>query len=116
MVIAAAASNMIVRGLFRDEAVLKVTKAEANCVNLSPGFAEQEPQVIERLHDAGLDDLDKLVREAKSVGDVRLWACSSSVAVAGVSEEDLIESLDGIRGLTTFLLKEIAEADQVLTF
>ena len=68
-----------------------------------------------RLAAQGLDDLPRLLREAREAGDVRLYACSSSMAICGVGLEDLIEGLE-VRGLTAFLLEDIASADRVLTF
>ncbi len=68
-----------------------------------------------RLAAQGLDDLPRLLGEAREVGDVRLYACSSSMAICGLRPEDLIEGVE-VRGLTAFLLEDVASADRVLTF
>ena len=63
----------------------------------------------------GLIDLPALLREVRETGDVRLYACSSSMAICGVRAEDLLDGVQ-VRGLTAFLLEEVAGADTVLTF
>jgi len=115
LILAAVASEVAVRVFFRDEAVWKLTKARAHELSLSEIYRGQEAEVAARLAAQGLDDLPRLLREAREAGDVRLYACSSSMAICGVRPEDLIEGLE-VRGLTAFLLEDIASADRVLTF
>ncbi len=115
LVLAAVGSELVVRVFFRDEAVWKLTKARVHESNLSEIYRGHEAEVAARLAAQGLDDLERLFREARELGDVRLYACSSSMAICGVRPEDLIEGLE-VRGLTAFLLEDIASADRVLTF
>jgi len=61
------------------------------------------------------DDLPGLFAEARRAGDVRLYACSSSMAICDVRPEDLLDGVE-VRGLTAFLLEDMALADEVLTF
>ncbi len=116
LIMAAVGSEIAVRVFFRDEAVLKVTKAGARELNLSEGYRGQEAAITERLKAQGLLDLPHLLREVKEIGDVRLYACSSSMAICGVGQEDLLEEMDEVRGIAAFLLEDVAEADRVLTF
>ncbi len=115
LLMAAAGSGLAVRVFFRDEAVLKVTKAGAGEINLSEIYRGQEREVRERLRAQELTDLAGLLAGIKESGDVRLFACSSSMAICGVRAEDLLEGIE-VRGLTAFLLEDIAAADKVLTF
>ena len=115
LLMAAVGSGLAVRVFFRDEAVLKVTKTGAQEINLSEIYRGQEGAVSERLAAQGLSDLPRLLREIKEAGDVRLYACSSSMAICGVQAEDLLDGIE-VRGLTAFLLEEVATADKVLTF
>ncbi len=115
LLMAAVSSGVAVRVFFRDEAVLKVTKTGAYAINLSEVYREQEAEVRERLSTLGLTDLPGLFRQVAELGDVRLYACSSSMAIWGVRAEDLLDGIE-VRGLTTFLLEEVATADKVLTF
>lgn len=115
LLMAAVGSGIAVRVFFRDEAVLRVTKTGAREINLSEAFRGQEGAVRDRLAAQGLADLPRLLREVEELGDVRLYACSSSMAICGVAAEDLLEGVE-VRGLTAFLLEEVATADKVLTF
>ena len=115
LLMAAAGSGLVVRVFFRDEAVLKVTKTGVQDIDLSEAYRGQESAVRERLAIQGLTDLPRLLREIQETGDVRLYACSSSMAICGVRAEDLLDGIE-VRGLTAFLLEDIAAADRVLTF
>ena len=114
-VLAAAVSDMKVRVLLPEEAAYMLTRSKIGKPVLS-GIAAEVPGLAARLSKAGLDDLHSLVREAKSQGDVRFMVCSSSFALFGLSEEDLLPEIDEVRGLTSFLLEEVSDADTVLAF
>ena len=116
LIMAAVSSEIAVRVFFRDEAVLKVTKVGAREVNLSDAYRGQEGAITERLTAQNLIDLPRLMRDVKEAGDVRFYVCSSSMAICGVSPKDLLDEIDEVRGLTAFLLEDVAEADRVLTF
>ena len=106
-----------VRVLFRDEAVLKLTRQRINAVDLSPAYGGLEPEVIARLQAADFVDLASYLRECKEHGDdVRLFACTSSMYVAGVREEDLVDAIDAPKSLADFLQEDLADATHVLTF
>lgn len=115
LLMAAVGSGVAVRVFFRDEAILKVTKTGAQEINLSDAYRGHEVEVRERLSAQELTDLPRLLREVKELGDVRLYACSSSMAICGVKAEELLDGIE-VRGLTAFLLEDVAAADKVLTF
>ncbi len=116
LLMAAAVSEIPVRVFFRDEAVLKLTKKRIGEFNLSEAYRGMEKQVRDNLIAFKVGDLQKLIREVKEQGDVKLYTCTSSMAICGVTFEDLIPEIDEPRGLTSFLLEEVEEADTVLTF
>jgi peroxiredoxin family protein len=115
LILAAVGSELVVRVFFRDEAVWKLSKARAHELNFSEVYRGHEPEIAARLAAQGLGDLPRLLSEAREMGDVRLFACSSSMAICGLHPEDLIEGVE-VRGLTAFLLEDVAAADRVLTF
>jgi len=115
LLMAAVGSGIAVRVFFRDEAVLKVTKTGAEVMNLSEAYRGHEARTRERLGAQELADLPRLLREVQAMGDVRLYACSSSMAICGVTAEDLLDGIE-VRGITAFLLEDVAAADKVLTF
>lgn len=117
MAMAAAVSEISVRIFFRDEAVLKLSKKHVKGVKLSEAFRGMESEVTKSLEKAGLADLQALLKEVKAQGDVKLYACTSSMAIAGITPADLIPEIDEPRGLTSFLLEEMSAPDTaILTF
>lgn len=116
LVMACMVSEIKVRLFFRDESVFKLTPKEAGRVNLTEFYKGQEAAVLERLKQNKLENLQSLLKEIKSKGDVRVAVCSSSLAICGLKHEDLIPEVDEVQGLTSFLLEEMSTADQVLTF
>lgn len=115
LLMAAAGSGVAVSVFFRDEAVLKVTKTGAREINLSDAYRGQEQAIRDRLSAQDLTDLPRLLQEVRDLGDVKLYACSSSMAICGVEAADLLDGVE-VRGLTAFLLEDVATADRVLTF
>ena len=116
LLMASVVSEIKVRVFVRDEAVFKMTKQGAQEINLSEAFRGKEAQVKERLVKHKLADLRQVLQEVKRQGDVKIAVCTSSMAICGVTQEELIPEVDEVRGLTSFLLEEMSEADQVLTF
>lgn len=116
LLMAAVHSEMKARVLFRDESVFRLTPANINKIELSGAYAADEAAVKLRMKKHELLDVLKLLRDIKASGDVKYYACSSSMAVCGLKQEDLIKEIDEIRGLPAFLLEDVAAADKVLTF
>lgn len=116
LLMAAVGSGGSVRVFFRDEAIFRITRDGAKTMRFSDGYRGREEAVRARLVQQGLDDLGALFAQVKEVGDARLWACSSSMAICGAKADELLPEIDGVRGLTAFLLEDVAAADHVLTF
>ena len=116
LLMAAVHSDIKVRVFFRDESVFRLTPATINKVELSAAYATQASGVQQRLKKMDLADVQKLCRDIKASGDVKYYVCSSSLAICGLKQEDLIPEVDEVRGLPAFLLEDIATADRVLTF
>ena len=116
LAMAAVGSGISVRLFVRDEAVLKVTKKGVVEINLSDAYRGDETAVRDRVERQGLADVPALLREMKELGDLKVYVCSSSLLIAGASAEDLIPEVDGVLGLTAFLLEDLASADRVLSF
>ncbi len=116
LLMAAVHGELRVRVLFRDEAVARLTPAKINAIELSPAYSGDVAGVTRRLKQHELLDVHKLCRDIKASGDVKYYVCSSSLAVWGLTREDLLPEIDEIRGLPTFLTEDVAGADHVLTF
>ncbi len=66
------------------------------------------------MKDKHAPDLLTLLRQGKEFGDLKIWACSMALDVAGLEMDHLVEDLfDGPLGLTKFLSD--AEAGQFVT-
>lgn len=115
LLMAAVGSGIAVRVFFRDEAMAALMRDGHRPLRLSDVYDGREAEVRARLAAQGLDDVPRLLREVRELGDVRLYACSSSMAIVGVNAADLIDGVE-VRGLTAFLLEDIAVSDEVLTF
>jgi len=113
---AAVHSELRVRVLFRDEAVLRLRRSSINVLELSDAYAQDRAGVEQRLKKHELADVQKLMRDIKQSGDVKYYVCSSSLAIGGVKQEELVPEIDEVRGLPAFLLEDVAAADRVLTF
>ena len=116
LLMASVHADIKTRVFFRDEAVFRLTPAAINRPELSSAYAHDASGVQQRLKKLDLTDLKKLLRDIKASGDVHYYVCSSSLAICGLKKEDLIEEIDEVRGLPSFLLEEVATADKVLTF
>ncbi|MHA2100449.1 MAG: DsrE family protein [Candidatus Kariarchaeaceae archaeon] len=56
----------------------------------------------------------EFIRQAKDI-DVEMYVCSPSLELNDMSEDDLIEEVDGVVG-GAYLIEKAAEADVVLNF
>ena len=116
LLMAAVHSDMKVRVLFRDESVFRLKPGRINKLEFSESYQEDRPGLERRLKEHDLTDLHKLCRDIKASGDVRYYACSSSLAISGLKREELIPEIDEVRSLAAFLSEDISTADKVLTF
>lgn len=116
ILMAAVHSDIKARVFFRDESIYRITPAKINALELSSAYAPDTQGVQQRLKKHELTDLHKLCRDIKASGDVKYYACSSSLAICGLKREELIPEIDEVRGLPAFLLEDVATADKVLTF
>lgn len=116
MVMAAAVCEMAVRIFFRDEAIYKLSRKKISELNLSEVYAGAEETLKKNYQSAGMVDLQKIIADVKTQGDVKLYTCTSSMALIGLTQEDLIPEIDEPRGLTSFLLEEMDDADMILSF
>ena len=116
LLMAAVHSEIKARVFFRDESLFRLTPAGIKELSLSDGYRAQHAEFAQRLKRHELDDLQALCRQIKESGDVKLYVCSSSLALSGLKREELIPEIDDVRGLPAFLLEDVAGADRVLTF
>ena len=115
LVMAAVHEDLKTRVLFRDASVFRLTPGNINRLELSEPYRRDAEGVQRRLAKLELTDLHKLCRDLKASGDVKYYVCSSSLAICGLTPEQLIPEIDEVRGLPAFLKEDVAVADTVLT-
>jgi peroxiredoxin family protein len=57
----------------------------------------------DRIKKVNVPSLPELLKMCKSTGNVKLYACSTTMAIMDVKKEDLIPEVDDIVGAATFL-------------
>ena len=78
-------------------------------------FFRDESIAAIRVETSPSDVAAALERLAAS-GDVHLTACSTSLYLWGITRQDLIPPIGGVRGLVAFLAEDVAGASSVLTY
>lgn len=96
-----------VRVFFRDESIPRIC-APVVARRLLGGAAGGKPLPSDR-------KLRQALHELAASGDVRLYACSSSLYVWGVSAQELLPGIT-VRGLIAFLADDLAGATRVLCY
>jgi peroxiredoxin family protein len=83
-----------------------------NILGVLPGMTALATMMMrKRMAEKQVPKLYDLIRQAKELG-VKLHACSTTMAVMGLKESDLIPEVDDVVGATTFL--QLSEGGQVL--
>lgn len=67
----------------------------------------------QRMQKAKMPSLYELLKMAKESGEVKIYACNTTMELMGIKEEELIPEVDTVCGAATFL-KEAIDADITL--
>jgi peroxiredoxin family protein len=67
---------------------------------------------LRAMQDQGKPHWSDLYRQAKDLGEVRIYACADSLEMFGITNDDLDPMVDGVWGVASFF----AEADGPVTF
>jgi len=73
---------------------------------------EAGPEGAVAMRDQGKMHWSELLRQAKDIGQVRVYACSDSMEMFHITTDDLDPLIDGVWGVASFF----AEADGPVTF
>ena len=63
----------------------------------------------------GFKDLEKMLRELKSTGRVRVFLCSRGARIWDIDADSVAPEVDAVMGTATFLLEEVPRARTVVT-
>ncbi len=67
---------------------------------------------LRAMQDQGKTHWSELLRQARVIGDVHIYACSDSMEMFHLTQDDLDPMVDGIWGVASFFM----EADGAVTF
>lgn len=112
----AAVSKKKVRILFVGWAASKLIKGNLEKIDLPSSLHEQKNHFISQLQKHKTHDLAELLKLVKSAGDVKVFICTLSASIWGVTRENMLPEVDSIIGSPNFLLQEAKDAKQVWTF
>ncbi|MCS6788010.1 MAG: DsrE/DsrF/DrsH-like family protein, partial [Aigarchaeota archaeon] len=83
-----------------------------NVLAVLPGMTALATKMMrKRMAKHNVPDLYQLIKQAKEMG-VKIHACSTTMAVLGLKESDLIPEVDDVVGAATFL--QLSEGGQVI--
>ena len=69
----------------------------------SKTFEDLAPRIVEGMKKMGLPSWLDMLREAKELGDVKVYVCSLMAELMGLKKEDLDPVVDDVVGATYFL-------------
>lgn len=75
---------------------------------------ELEDIMRERIKKGHLAPLSQIIKEARNGGKIKIYACSQSMNLFTLKKEDLIEEVDQVAGLSTFLTN--SEGAEIMLF
>lgn len=81
---------------------LRKDMLEKNTV-ISKEFESYAPAIMDAMKKMNYPPWFELVKQAKEVGEVKVFACSTTMEMMGVKREMLPEFVDDIVGVATFL-------------
>jgi peroxiredoxin family protein len=79
---------------------------------LAPEAGDEGANAVHRLREQGQASWAETLRQAKEIGPVEIQACSLSMDLFGIEQDDLDPLVDGVEGVTAFWSS--AERGQVL--
>ncbi|AAY79752.1 DsrE/DsrF/DrsH-like family protein [Sulfolobus acidocaldarius] len=70
---------------------------------IDKNYEQMGPIMMQRMQEMKYPMWHQLVQQAKEVGEVKVYACSTTMEFFGVKREDLAEFVDDVVGAATFL-------------
>jgi peroxiredoxin family protein len=80
---------------------------------ITSDFKEFQDQTFKIMSEKKVPSWIELMRQAKSIGDVKFYACSMTYDLFGLKKDDLLDIVDEVVGVGTFL-EDAKDADITL--
>jgi peroxiredoxin family protein len=89
-------------------------KGALDSAKLPGAMSEGTEMMKNKMKEIGVPKLTELLHMCKDTGNLKVYACSTTMEIMGVNKEDLIPEVDDILGATAFL--DIAMDSEVQLF
>ncbi len=73
--------------------------------SVSSDYSQYEESILESIKSGSLPEWKELLRKARRDGNLKIYACSTTLNTFGIKKEDLEDFVDEIVGSATFLSK-----------
>lgn len=100
---AAAAMNMETHIYFTFWGLRMLVRGALENAEMPGDYKHMEDQVKERLGEMKYPTPYEMLKRLKATGTLKIYACSPTMEMMGIKEEDLIPEVDKIAGAATFL-------------
>lgn len=70
---------------------------------IDKNYEQMGPMMMQRMREMKFPMWHQLVKEAKDVGEVKVFACSTTMEFFGLKREDLADFVDDVVGVASFL-------------
>lgn len=100
---AAAAMKMETHVYFTFWGLRMLVKGSLEKAEMPGDYKHMEDQVKERLGEMKYPTPYEMLKRLKATGMLKIYACSPTMEMMGIKEEDLIPEVDNIAGAATFL-------------
>lgn len=70
---------------------------------LDKNYEQYGPMMMKRMQEMKYPSWVELIKQAKEVGEVKVFACSTTMEFFGIKREDLADFVDDVVGAATFL-------------
>jgi len=112
---AAAAGGWDVELFFTFWGLNAIRKENLSQMKISADFAEYAPAVAQAVKQMNFPPWHELIKQAKSMGNVRVYACSTTMEMFGIKDKaQLADFVDDVVGAATFL--DIAKDASITLF
>jgi len=108
------ASGLSTNMLFVGWAAEKLVDGKLNVVDVPLGYEGRKSWFEKRLKETGYNEIYKMLKEVKETGNLKIYICSSTSKIWEIPEKELAPEVDGVIGLTQFLLEEVMKAKKCI--
>lgn len=101
----AAAAGYEVNLFFTFWGLTNVTKGgiQRQPAPIDKNYEQMGPMMMKKMQEMKYPMWYQLIQQAKEVGEVKVFACSTTMEFFGIKREDLAEFVDDVVGVATFL-------------